>query len=151
MYDHGFMDNTNRQAVKNWLKSQTNDASLTSWRQPFCKKYTYSVVPLQRCQFSAKHSGNTPHISPVRATYGVSFWQWQWQWKQIYCQSCTKKSPSKCSTWDSYQNRQTRKKTYWRINFDKGGRSRTYVPQVHLNSIFIIVRWAGTGCYVQGA
>ena len=37
MYDHGFMDNTNRQAVKNWLKSQTNDASLTSWRQPFCK------------------------------------------------------------------------------------------------------------------
>ena len=24
-------------------------------------------------------------------------------------------------------------------------------PQVHLNSIFIIVRWAGTGCYVQGA
>ena len=43
------------------------------------------------------------------------------------------------------------KKTYWRINFDKGGRSKTYVPQVHLNSIFIIVRWAGTGCYVQGA
>ena len=37
MYYHGFMDNTNRQAVKNWLKSQTNDASLTSWRQPFCK------------------------------------------------------------------------------------------------------------------
>ena len=37
MYDHGFMDNTNRQAVKNWLDSQTRDASLTSWRQPFCK------------------------------------------------------------------------------------------------------------------
>ena len=36
MYDHGFMDNTNRQAVKNWLDSQTRDASLTSWRQPFC-------------------------------------------------------------------------------------------------------------------
>ena len=35
MYDHGFMDNTNRQAVKNWLDSQTRDASLTSWRQPF--------------------------------------------------------------------------------------------------------------------
>ena len=34
MYDHGFMDNTNRQAVKNWLDSQTRDASLTSWRQP---------------------------------------------------------------------------------------------------------------------
>ena len=26
MYDHGFMDNTNRQAVKNWLDSQTRDA-----------------------------------------------------------------------------------------------------------------------------
>ena len=38
MYDRGFMDNTNRQAVKNWLDSQTRDASLTSWRQPFCKK-----------------------------------------------------------------------------------------------------------------
>ena len=37
MYDHGFMDNTNRQAVKNWLDSQTRDASLMSWRQPFCK------------------------------------------------------------------------------------------------------------------
>ena len=36
MYDHGFMDNSNRQAVKNWLNSQTSDASLTSWRQPFC-------------------------------------------------------------------------------------------------------------------
>ena len=35
MYDHGFMDNTNRQAVKNWLDSQTRDASLTSWRQPY--------------------------------------------------------------------------------------------------------------------
>ena len=30
MYDHGFMDNTNRQAVKNWLNSQTSDASLSS-------------------------------------------------------------------------------------------------------------------------
>ena len=38
MYDHGFMDNTNRQAVKNWLDSQTRDASHTTWRQPFCKK-----------------------------------------------------------------------------------------------------------------
>ena len=37
MYDHGFMDNTNRQAVKNWLDSQTSDAYLTSWRKPFCK------------------------------------------------------------------------------------------------------------------
>ena len=37
MYHHGFMDNTNRQAVKNWLDSQTRDASLTSWRQPFYK------------------------------------------------------------------------------------------------------------------
>ena len=27
MYDHGFMDNTNRQAVKNWLNPQTSDAS----------------------------------------------------------------------------------------------------------------------------
>ena len=44
MYDHGFMDNTNRQAVKNWLDSQTRDASLTSWRQPFCK--------LQNCKFT---------------------------------------------------------------------------------------------------
>ena len=31
MYDHGFMDNANRQAVKNWLNSQTRDATLTSW------------------------------------------------------------------------------------------------------------------------
>ena len=38
MYDHGFMDNTNRQAVKNLLNSQTSDASHTSWRQPFYKK-----------------------------------------------------------------------------------------------------------------
>ena len=30
------MDSTNRQAVKNWLKPHTKDASLTSWRQPFC-------------------------------------------------------------------------------------------------------------------
>ena len=37
MYDHGFMDNTNRQAVKNWLIPQTGDASLKSWRQIFCK------------------------------------------------------------------------------------------------------------------
>ena len=45
MYDHGFMDNTNRQAVKNWLDSQTRDASLTSWRQPFCKftKWLYTI------------------------------------------------------------------------------------------------------------
>ena len=36
MYDHGFMDNTNRQAVKNWLNSQTSDASLTSkWLPPW--------------------------------------------------------------------------------------------------------------------
>ena len=40
MYDHGFMYNTNRQAVKNWPDSQTRDASLvcesgqflTAWR-----------------------------------------------------------------------------------------------------------------------
>ena len=37
MYDHGFMDTTNGQAVKNWLNSQTSYASLSSWRQPFCK------------------------------------------------------------------------------------------------------------------
>ena len=37
MFDHGFMDNINRQTVKNGLNSQTSDASLTSWRQPFCK------------------------------------------------------------------------------------------------------------------
>ena len=37
IYDYGFMDNANRQTVKNWLNSQTSDASLTSWRQPFCK------------------------------------------------------------------------------------------------------------------
>ena len=36
MYDHGFMDNTNRQAVKYWLNPQTSDVPLTSWRQPFC-------------------------------------------------------------------------------------------------------------------
>ena len=38
MYDHGFMDNTNRQAIKNWLNPQTSDASLMSWRQPFCNQ-----------------------------------------------------------------------------------------------------------------
>ena len=43
MYDHGFMDNTNRQAVKNWLDSQTRDAYLTSWRQPFCNGRTYDL------------------------------------------------------------------------------------------------------------
>ena len=54
-------------------------------------------------------------------------WQWkQWQWKQIYCQSRTTKIPSKYSTWHIYHNRQTEKKTYWRINFDKGGRCKTY-------------------------
>ena len=37
IYDYGFMDNANRQAVKKWLNSQTSDASLTSWRQLFCK------------------------------------------------------------------------------------------------------------------
>ena len=42
MYDHGFMDNTNRQAVKNWLGSQTRDASITSWRQPFYRALTSS-------------------------------------------------------------------------------------------------------------
>ena len=44
MYDHGFLDNTNHQAVKTWLDSQTRDASLTSWRQPFCKIYTYIYI-----------------------------------------------------------------------------------------------------------
>ena len=48
MYDHGFMDNTNRQAVKNWLKSQTNDESLTSWRQPFCKCLTKWLPPWRK-------------------------------------------------------------------------------------------------------
>ena len=43
MHDHGFMDNTNRQAVKNWLDSQTRDASLTLWRQPFCN-FFYKMV-----------------------------------------------------------------------------------------------------------
>ena len=27
------------------------------------------------------------------------------------------------------------KKTYWRINFDNGGRSRTYVPQIHQRQV----------------
>ena len=41
---HGFMDNTNRQAVKNWLNSQTSDVSLTSWGQPFKKKNIYISI-----------------------------------------------------------------------------------------------------------
>ena len=41
MYDHGFMDNTNRQAVKNWLNSQTSDASLTLWSLTFFNNYIY--------------------------------------------------------------------------------------------------------------
>ena len=44
MYDHGFMDNTNRQAVKNWLDSQTRDASLTSWRLPPWRKGRISCL-----------------------------------------------------------------------------------------------------------
>ena len=34
---------------------------------------TYSVVPLQRGQFYQKYSQKTPHGSPVKARYGVSF------------------------------------------------------------------------------
>ena len=49
MYDHGFMDNTNRQAVKNWLDSQTRDASLTSWRQPFCKSTIIAIIRACAC------------------------------------------------------------------------------------------------------
>ena len=52
MYDHGFMDNTNRQAVKNWLDSQTRDASLTSWRQPFCKWFTKWLPPWRKGRIS---------------------------------------------------------------------------------------------------
>ena len=36
-------------------------------------KWTYSAVPLKRCQFSLKYSQKTPHSSPVRARYGVYF------------------------------------------------------------------------------
>ena len=52
MYDHGFMDNTNRQAVKNGLDSQTRDASLTSWRQPF---YRYIYIHIYRASGSKIH------------------------------------------------------------------------------------------------
>ena len=44
----GFMDNTNRQAVKNWLNPQTNDASLTSWRQPFFIKLFNNYIYIYR-------------------------------------------------------------------------------------------------------
>ena len=47
LYDHGFMDNTNRQAVKIWLNPQTSDASLTSWRQPFWS-HPAQIATLQR-------------------------------------------------------------------------------------------------------
>ena len=33
----------------------------------------HSAVPLKRCRFSHKYSQKTPHSSPVRASYGVSF------------------------------------------------------------------------------
>ena len=33
----------------------------------------YSAVPLKRGQFSKDHKQTTPHSSPVRASYGVSF------------------------------------------------------------------------------
>ena len=33
----------------------------------------YSAVPLKRCQFSQKYQRKTPHISPIRARYWVSF------------------------------------------------------------------------------
>ena len=39
LYNHGFMDNTNRQAVKNWLNPQTSDTS----RQPFCQNVNLSM------------------------------------------------------------------------------------------------------------
>ena len=52
MYDHGFMDNTNRQAFKNWLNSQTSDASLTSCRQPFCKFRTIIAI-IRACAYEA--------------------------------------------------------------------------------------------------
>ena len=33
----------------------------------------YSAMPLKRGQYSHKSSQQTPHSSPVRASYGVSF------------------------------------------------------------------------------
>ena len=35
--------------------------------------FEYSVVPLQRGQFSPKSLQKTPHSSPIKASYGVSF------------------------------------------------------------------------------
>ena len=47
------------------------------YRQPlfwlFGNKPLYSAMPLWRGQFSHKYSQNSPHSSPVRARYGVSF------------------------------------------------------------------------------
>ena len=37
------------------------------------KCWTYSAVPLQRGQLSHKYSQKTPHSSPVRVRYEVSF------------------------------------------------------------------------------
>ena len=43
------------------------------------RKY-YSAVPLQRGLFSHKHSQKTPHSSPARVRYGVSFVDWASDW-----------------------------------------------------------------------
>ena len=67
MYDHGFMDNTNRQAVKNWLDSQTRDASLTSWRQPFCKLEWPAISR------HLKHWGRDKMAAIFRTTFSDAF------------------------------------------------------------------------------
>ena len=46
--------------------------------QPFYRQgchdiILYSTVSLKRCRFSAQSSQKTPHSSPARASYGVSF------------------------------------------------------------------------------
>ena len=75
MYDHGFMDNTNRQAVKNWLDSQTRDASLTSWRQPFCNnKLQTRRISVCTEMMALPHSPwqESRLIKPEKISYGFS-------------------------------------------------------------------------------
>ena len=65
MYDHGFMDNTNRQAVKNWLDSQTRIKSVfdcltigiihetmvvhMTWVWTFFNNYIYIYIYIYIC------------------------------------------------------------------------------------------------------
>ena len=55
--------------IKGWVLATW---SIQVWRND--RKCKYNAVPWSRSQFSPKSSQKTPHSSPARARYGVSFW-----------------------------------------------------------------------------